>query len=309
MKDINDILAKHFSGETNPEEEAMIVDFKASNAEEYQLLADAWSVVPEFKSEKFDDAKAWAKIESNFIEKETKVFQLNSVVKWMAAACAIAVVGLGFMWMLSGTGMIEIKNETAQAKEVKLPDGSTVWLAANSSMEYASNFEEQRDVNLNTGQAFFEVERDEKHPFIIKTPSGEVEVLGTAFNVSAGADSTVVSVEHGLVALRNKVDEIKLAKGESATASSNSISEKTDVSANYLSWKTGIFDFEDVALEDVVLELNQFYDNQIEIKSKKAKSIKLTASFENLPLEEVIEIIVITCSVQSEVVKDKTILK
>ena len=309
MKDINDILAKHFSGEANPEEEAMIVDFKASNSEEYQMLADAWNVVPEFKSEKFDDTKAWAKIESNFTTEKTKVFQLKSVIKWAAAACGLLIIGLGFMWMFSGTSMIEVTNETAQAKEVKLPDGSTVWLAGNSSMEYASNFLEQRDVNLNKGQAFFEVERDEQHPFVIKTPSGEVEVLGTAFNVSAGTDSTVVSVEHGLVALRNKVDEIRLSKGESATASSNSISEKTEVNTNYLSWKTGVFNFEDVALEDVVLELNSYYNNQIEIKGKKAKSTKLTASFENLPLEEVIEIIVITCSVQSDEVKGKTILK
>ena len=86
------------------------------------------------------------------------------------------------------------------------------------------------------------------------------------------------------------------------------MSEKNDASKNYLGWKTGVFKFEDTRLDEVIIELNQYYNNQIEIKGK-AKSTKLTASFENLPLEEVIEIIVITCSVKSEVVKDKTILK
>lgn len=308
MKDINDILAKHFSGETSTEEELMITDWKIANADEYQLLSDAWNVVPEFKAHAYNNESAWSKIESNFSAKETKVFKIGAVVKWAAAACAVLVVGLGFMWMFGGAGMIEIKNDTAQAKEVKLPDGTTVWLAANSSLEYASNFGEQRDVNLNNGQAFFEVARDEKHPFIITTDNGEIEVLGTAFNVAAFGDSTVVSVEHGLVALRSKVGEIQLTKGESASSSNNGLSEKSDASINYLSWKTGNFNFKDTRLDKVVIELNQYYNNQIEIKGK-ARSTKLTASFENLPLDEVIEIIVITCSVQSEIVKDQTILK
>lgn len=308
MKDINDILAKHFSGETSAEEELKIADWKAANADEYKLLSDAWNVMPEFEQHDYDQAAAWSKIESHFTEKETKVFAMGNIVKWAAAACALLVVGLGLMWMFSGAGMIEINNDTAQSKEVKLPDGTTVWMAANSSLEYASNFEEQRDVNLNKGQAFFEVHRDENHPFVITTENGEIEVLGTAFNISTLGDSTVVTVEHGLVAFRNKIDEIKLSKGESATSTSNGLSEKSNADENYLGWKTGVFNFEDERLDKVVRELNQHYDNQIEIKGK-AKSIRLTATFENLPLEEVIEIIVITCSVQSEIVKDKTILK
>lgn len=308
MKDINDILAKHFSGETSPEEELMIADWKVANEDEYKLLSEAWNVVPEFSSHNYDEDKAWSKIEGNFKSEQTKVFQLKTVVKWAAAACAVLVVGLGFMWMFSGAGMIEVTNTTAQAKEVKLPDGTTVWLASNSSLEYASNFEENRSLNLNEGQAYFEVERDEKHPFVITTANGEVEVLGTAFNVSTLGDSTAVSVSHGLVALRNKVDEIQIAKGESASATNTEISEKTEVSKNFLGWKTGVFKFVDERLDKVAIELNQFYNNRIEIKGK-AKSTRLTASFENLPLEEVIEIIVITCSVQSEVLEDKTILK
>lgn len=306
MKEINDILARHFSGEASPEDEKVIEIWKAENEAEYKILAEAWGEEIQFKE--YDNLKAWDKIESQIVEPKKKVFTLKTVLRYSAAACFAALIGLTAKWYFSPNDFIALNNETNQAQKYVLPDGSNIWLAPGSELEYAREFEEKRDLKLD-GEAFFEVARDENHPFIIQTDIGEIEVLGTAFNVESTKESTIVSVEHGLVALRNEKDEVKLAEGQSAEASESSISEIIEVDPNYKSWQTGKFIFYETPLEEVVNRLSRYYDKEIIIESEKAKSEPLTAEFNNQSLEEIIEIIVLTCDVESESTDDKVILK
>lgn len=83
------------------------------------------------------------------------------------------------------------KGETYQ---VKLPDGTIVWLNAASSLTYAVNLLDhgQRKVSLK-GEAYFEVKKDKSHPFVVRTDDQEVQVLGTHFNVNAYADEPASS--------------------------------------------------------------------------------------------------------------------
>jgi len=302
MTEFDDILAKFFAGEASPEEEQQVFEWKAGNEEEYKLIASAWDVSLEPSTKNYDAKVAWNKVDSQIEEKsEGKVFKLNAFWKTAIAACITALIAVTAFNFFGGDGMITVANETAEAMQVDLPDGTEIYLASNSEIKYPEDFNESRDVELS-GEAFFEVARDENHPFIITTAAGEIEVLGTAFTIQASKDSTTVLVEHGLVALRNKIDEIRLKQGESATASVNEISKVTEVEANYFSWKTGIFDFEDATLEEVVEELNTFHETQIAFddNSDEAKEKRLTAHFEDLTHDEIIEIIVLTCSVTAE---------
>ena len=96
---------------------------------------------------------------------------------------------------------------------MELPDGSTVFLASNTSLEYHSDFKNTRDIKLD-GEAFFDVARDEGHPFKIETQYGNVKVLGTSFNVNTKHNATKVSVNSGLVALENENERIELSANE-----------------------------------------------------------------------------------------------
>ncbi len=302
MTEFDDILAKHFAGEASPEEERQVLDWKAENEDEYKLIASAWDVSLEPSTKNYDAKTAWSKIDDQ-IEEETegKVFKLNGFWKTAIAACVTALIAITAFNFFGGDGMITVANETAETMQVDLPDGTEIYLASNAEITYPEDFNENRDVELS-GEAFFEVHRDEAHPFVITTKAGEIEVLGTAFTIQASKDSTTVLVEHGLVALRNKIVEIKLRQGEAATASANEISKVTEVEANYFSWKTGVFDFEGIRLEQVIQELNTFHEKQIMFgaNSEEAKNKLLTAHFEELSHEEIIEIIVLTCSVTAE---------
>lgn len=311
MKDINDILAKHFSGGVNPEEAKLVADWKRANEEEYAILAEAWQTADdhllkglEFKT--FDQKGAWEKVDAKLVdEKEIKVIKMK-FYRNVAAACAILLVGLAGFWFLNRTSFESVSNTAGTPKEISLPDGSKVWLASNSTLEYNSDFENERALNLE-GEAFFDVARDEAHPFIISTEFGEVEVLGTAFNIEVEAEGAVVSVEHGKVAVRNDGGEVKLTAGESATATNSGVSDKAPADLNYQGWKTGSFNFYDTPLSDVVEILNKHYETEVILDNKDKANDLVTGTFKNADIDDIIEVIVLTCDVEEE--KDENIIR
>lgn len=124
-----------------------------------------------------------------------------SYYKYAAAASIALLIGLGLF----------LKPETAQAKmlslktttaidSVKLQDGSTVYLAANSEFTYPEQFSgKERNVNLIKGNAFFSVAKDAIHPFIIKSDDITTKVLGTSFYISLCKNKSRVTVVTGKV--------------------------------------------------------------------------------------------------------------
>ena len=313
MKDINDILAKHFSGETTTEEANLVAEWKSQNEEEYVILSEAWQETDaqllenlEFKT--FDHKAAWNKIDNQLEDetvnetkpnKETKVIQMRFYRK-VAAACAILMVGLAGFWFINrGAGMESVSNMANTPQEVTLPDGSEVWLAANSTLEYSKDFKNDRSLTLQ-GEAFFEVARDEAHPFVISTKYGEIEVLGTAFDVTVGSNETTVSVEHGKVALRNENGDVKLTAGLSASADETGVSTAVGNEENYDSWKTGVFEFEKTPLTEVVALLNKHYETQVKLDVTGADNKLFDGSFDNVDVKDIVESIELTHGLKVE---------
>lgn len=95
----------------------------------------------------------------------------------------------------------QVTTKPGSRTQLRLPDGSTVWLNASSNLTYEENFGKKfREVNL-TGEAFFDVAKDPSHPFIIHTGVIDVKVLGTAFNIKSYPNdaNTETSVIRGKV--------------------------------------------------------------------------------------------------------------
>lgn len=314
MNDINDILAKHFSGEANAEETKLAEDWKLQNVEEYALMSKAWKSADknllgalEFKS--FDHKTAWNKVDEQLVdENEIKVIKMT-FYKRVAAACAVLLVGFAGFWLLNqGPTYNNVANTDATPKEISLPDGSSVWLTANSSIDYQADFKNERNLILK-GEAFFEVEKDAAHPFIISTKFGEIEVLGTAFNVNVTDISTAVGVDHGRVALRNENGEKELTVGQYAIANVDGVSAVEKTNVNYNSWKTGVFKFDNTPLFTVVQLLNKHYSTKVELPKGIAANIQFSGNFSNESIETIIESIVLTCRVEAEYGDDLIRLK
>jgi transmembrane sensor len=146
--------------------------------------------------------------------------------------------------------------------QLQLPDGTRVWLNAASRLKYPVSFIglSSRSVEL-TGEAYFEVARDESRPFIVKNNGLEVKVLGTDFNVNAYSEESFreVTLLKGAI----KVNNTLLKPGEQAQLSKTGklVIGKGDVEA--ASWKDGTFKFADTDLNVVLRELGRWYDLDI----------------------------------------------
>ena len=96
---------------------------------------------------------------------------------------------------------------------VELPDGSMAFLNHNSEISYDEKFS-PRSLEVN-GEVFFSVVDDET-PFVVKSSLGEIEVLGTEFNVKSSAEELEVEVEKGVVELKTMAQSEKVKRGEAA---------------------------------------------------------------------------------------------
>lgn len=138
--------------------------------------------------------------------------------------------------------------------ELILPDRSHVWLNAASSITYPTAFTGTiRGVSI-TGEAYFEVAPDKNQPFVVKTASDSIAVLGTSFNVNAYPDEPAIKTS--LVNGRVRVGRVVLRPGE---AFINGTTIKTNIDQD-IAWKNGLFNFDKVPLDQVLRQLARWYD-------------------------------------------------
>lgn len=153
--------------------------------------------------------------------------------------------------------------------QVILPDGTKVWLNAASSLKFPTSFASftERKIELS-GEAYFEVTKDAKHPFKVHTPKQEVEVLGTHFNISSYSDESLVKTTllEGSVKvsnLDNKAAQVILKPGQQSVLTKGIIKiDKADVD-EVLAWKDGLFVFNDEPLEHIMKKVSRWYDVEV----------------------------------------------
>lgn len=168
----------------------------------------------------------------------------------IAATVALLIVGLAAAYYFAGSKTIE--NNTSGIASIDLPDGSAVKLNANSRIHFNSSFWKlNRSVNLDAGEAFFEVE--EGSVFTVRTPKGNVTVLGTSFNISLSENNFEVACKTGSVEVK-MVDVNKsliLSPGEKVNAAGENpivnIVSENEIDA----WVKGDFIFNNVDVKDV----------------------------------------------------------
>ncbi|RDC54958.1 DUF4974 domain-containing protein [Pedobacter chinensis] len=163
--------------------------------------------------------------------------------------------------------------------EIRLPDGSSVWLNAASSLKYPLNISKSkvRLVEL-TGEAYFEVKKDKEHPFIVKTDKQKLEVLGTHFNINSYADELVTKTTlfEGRVRISAINDPSRfelLAPGEQSILSSKGIDVKTVDVDEAIAWKNGYFMFNNERQETILKKIARWYNVQIEYMDPEAKDV------------------------------------
>ncbi|MCG8578974.1 MAG: FecR domain-containing protein [Bacteroidales bacterium] len=175
-----------------------------------------------------------------------------------------------------------------------LPDGTKGWLKANSSIHYSLVKDLERTVHLE-GEAFFDVKRDEKQPFLVCTNDFKVRVLGTRFNVLADRSLPVskVFLEEGSVEMFGINDEhhtlLKPGEEYKFDREVNRFIVTRGVAEEVLAWTQGILLLKNKTLKESVLALESFYNIEIEIADKELEGMPVYAKIQHEQLDEVLE--------------------
>ncbi len=194
-----------------------------------------------------------------------------------------------------------------------LSDGSKVFLNSDSELTYPVHFDKSRREVILKGEAFFEIARDSKRSFVVKTDMIDVKVLGTVFNVMAYEDepqvqTTLLSgkVE---VAMHNTNKQNQLMPGYQAVCERSTkhlYIKKIDAHFKSL-WRDGVIVLEDDSLESVMRMLSRWYDVKYVYKDSLSGSHTFTGKIDrNIALDDVLKKISLLGG-PSFVIKDRII--
>ncbi|WPV70028.1 FecR family protein [Chitinophaga sp. LS1] len=200
---------------------------------------------------------------------------------WRAAAAAMLILaaGIGYYKVSHPPVKELIVLSGEQRKKVTLPDGSKVFLEPRSSLKYKGDYgKAEREVALS-GEALFDVQHDNAHPFIVASPLINTRVLGTSFNIEArDAREAKVVVLTGMVQVqaidgnRNDGQEVILTANKRAvynkTTDQLQMSDASDDARFYLQKQQGRFVYDGTELIKVVNDLQRYYNINVTVDKR-----------------------------------------
>lgn len=279
----NDITSLN-DGMKNVWEESSLMNTTIQEKE--QLKQEAYSLLKKQEQEQ----KYTISISQRFIRKIATI---------AAAVVAIFTIGYGGVKYLnhkSSSNIIFAESTTliGETQTVTLPDGTKVYLNACSYISYPQKFEgNERKITL-IGEAYFQVARNEKQPFIVQTEQFDVKVLGTTFNIKAYKEdeTQAVSVESGKVQVDMPEAMIRLIANEEMNYNINAGEyRKHKEEESVAVWRKGHFRFNQTPIMDVARELERAYNCKISIKEGQSFDNLITGEHSNENLENILKTI------------------
>jgi ferric-dicitrate binding protein FerR (iron transport regulator) len=262
-------------------------------------------------------AKLWAKIEKIQQQEKTRVRQLNMFLK-IAAAVVIGLIAGILVSSEKETPVPPVyyaaHSPKGSVSEMILPDGSVIFLNADSRIRYSVDGKNgNREVFLE-GEAWFEVEKNENKPFVVHTPFYKVNVTGTQFNVKAYPtdDEVTTTLEEGQVAIQSTenmklAEDVILKPGEQVVMNKTSkeMVIKTVNTQWFTSWKDNKLIFVNMNLKDLVVLLERKYGVDIEIKNREILDLHFDGTIKNETIIEFLEIVKKTLPINYKIVGQK----
>lgn len=226
-------------------------------------------------------SRMWDNIRNVTIDK------YKTLYSWIAVACAVFIISIsGYqIFSQSDNSKIEITSTKTFNNDIRLlclSDGTRVWLNQNSEIEYPNEFSgSERSVKL-TGEAFFEVKRDESKPFVISSGSIKTTVLGTSFNISSyNGTKPEVNVRTGKVKVESNNDVVFLVRGDKATYNNaNAKIKKQKATILEPEWKKVLIYVDGLTLEEVIDKLKLDHDFEVNYLDENLKVLKIQGTLD-----------------------------
>ena len=212
-----------------------------------------------------------------------------------AAMLLATAIGLGWIgWPHDSS----YRTAIGRVEAVPMQDGSTVTLNTNSGIRVAVT-ETERRVDLEKGEAFFEVAKDPNRPFVVRAGAARIIAVGTKFSVRREANDVRVVVTEGRVRVehaspRQRAQTTLISAGDVALAGESGVLVKDQALEDVedrLSWRHGFVVFHDTPLADVVAEFNRYSTRQVVISNRDLESIRIGGTFRSGNVEAFVRLL------------------
>lgn len=309
------LIQKYLNGECNSTELQIMNDFmRREDAQQLidQVWAEEWDG---FKEEEISDKEiaGWKNlIEERLPKTPTPVKKLSPGKRFLslpyAAIWAGLILGIGTWYGIANLKkqqekgvvitMLESVNPMGQRSKIRLPDSSIVYLAGGSKLTHPERFTgNTREITLQ-GEAFFEITKNPKKPFIIHTGNVQTRVLGTSFRINAFTGNPfVLEVATGKVRVsqlspRGEKSLAVLTPGQSLKWENSKAILGSVAVDDVKEWKNGRLVFNGATLQEITTVLERCYNVKTVFthpaKARQHITITLTA---NVPLTEIMDVL------------------
>ncbi|MBO6803705.1 MAG: FecR domain-containing protein [Thalassospira sp.] len=208
----------------------------------------------------------------------------------LAAMLMLMIAGLevGDIWVRYHADYV---TETGQYQSIELPDGSVAHM--NTASAFSIDFSgDVRRISLVSGEVIFDVAKDADHPFIVAALDGEAMAVGTVYGVRIEDDHAEVTVQEGIVEVRNGAGPaLRLSAGEQGAYQSGQapeINADADI-ATYGSWQRGKLIFNSQPLGTVIAEAQRHTSERIVVARDGLRDMKVTGVFEIARLDDLLQ--------------------
>lgn len=308
IKKIEERLLDYCEGKLSDDECKEVENWILSNKENENIAREIhelyWAVDTLNIMRKTDSEKALRKVRKAMFIKKTR-----KILFWLERTAAVMFIPLfvGYLLDLKETKQeatfLEVKTNPGMITCFALPDGTKVTLNSGSVLRYPEFFSEEKREIFLLGEAFFDVTKDAKKKFIVRTSGNErVEVLGTSFNLEAFASDSIITttlISGKINFISGNINTI-MQPGEKLIYSLNtskSIIEKTDGSVE-TAWKDGKIVFHETSFTDVLRMLSKRYNVDFELKNDTYRKDSFTGTFTKQRIEQIMDVFSISSNIR-----------
>ncbi|MGQ7868822.1 FecR family protein [Sunxiuqinia sp. sy24] len=301
---------------------------KRQSLTEEQQLEEAGKIIDQIKA--VDVTTAWGNVSGKI--NKPKTYRLIFRQLQRVAAVLFLPVLLLSLWSLfvkipqvrsTLIAHQEVTSPIGCRTKVELPDGTHVWLNAESTIKFPVPFIGQnREVEL-LGEAYFEVTKNKDNPFLITSNEAQVTVLGTSFNFRSYPEDQLAEVvlKEGTVRFEsgyNNISSEYLMKPNNRLVVNKRSGELaiTDVRVDkYIAWHQNKLVFDESSIDELAEKLERWYGVEVILQGKNFQAYRFSTTFENESLQHVIDLLELSSPINIEYKQaeykpgDKTVTK
>lgn len=311
-----EILYRYISEQANAEERKLVKQWVGDSEDRNQelfRLKNIWilsgldnDIDPKIKASEIE--RIWSIIKKMNVDVKRKQLRLQFLKYAAAIVLIIGISGtIGFFVSTSvsnsDTKFTEISVPKGERSTVMLPDGSTVLINSNSQLKFSSSFNSGKRKVILSGEAYFNVAHDKSHPFIVETPSLQIEVLGTKFNISSYPNDqlTTTFLESGKVRI-SSADAGNIILNPNEAYVFNKFSHESEKivmnDKRLMDWTKGVMTINGETIGELAKKIERRFNVTVTFKDDNVKNHVYTGSIKDEDLNTVLEAIKFASSIE-----------